>query len=30
MPLQRKWANDTMKDIAKDLTKDDTGLDDLD
>ena len=29
-PLQKKWAADTMKDIAKDLTKDDTGLSDLD
>ena len=29
-PLQKKWAADTMKDIAKDLTKDDTGLEDLD
>jgi hypothetical protein len=29
-PLQKKWATDTMKDIAKDLTKDDTGLEDLD
>jgi len=29
-PLQKKWAIDTMKDIAKDLTKDDTGLEDLD
>lgn len=27
---QKKWAIDTMKDIAKDLTKDDTGLEDLD
>jgi hypothetical protein len=29
-PLQKKWAADTMKDIARDLTKDDTGLEDLD
>ena len=29
-PLQKKWAVDTMKDIARDLTKDDTGLEDLD
>jgi hypothetical protein len=29
-PLQKKWAVDTMKDIAKDLSKDDTGLEDLD
>ena len=29
-PLQKKWAVDTMKDIAKDLGKDDTGLEDLD
>jgi hypothetical protein len=29
-PLQKKWAMDTMKDIARDLTKDDTGLEDLD
>jgi hypothetical protein len=29
-PLQKKWAANTMKDIAKDLTKDDTGLEDLD
>jgi hypothetical protein len=29
-PLQRKWAMDTMRDIARDLTKDDTGLADLD
>jgi hypothetical protein len=29
-PLQKKWAIDTMKDIARDLTKDDTGLEDLD
>jgi hypothetical protein len=27
---QNKWAMDTMKDIAKDLGKDDTGLEDLD
>jgi hypothetical protein len=27
---QKKWAIDTMKDIAKDLGKDDTGLEDLD
>jgi hypothetical protein len=30
MPLQKKWAKDTMSDIAKDLGKDDTGLEDLD
>ena len=29
-PTQKKWANDTMKDISSDLTKDDTGLPDLD
>jgi hypothetical protein len=29
-PLQKKWAADTMRDIARDLTKDDTGLEDLD
>jgi hypothetical protein len=29
-PLQKKWAADTMKDIANDLGKDDTGLEDLD
>jgi len=29
-PLQKKWAKDTMKDIASDLSKDDTGLEDLD
>jgi hypothetical protein len=29
-PLQKKWAADTMKDIASDLSKDDTGLEDLD
>jgi len=29
-PLQKKWASDTMKDIARDLSKDDTGLEDLD
>jgi hypothetical protein len=29
-PLQKKWAVDTMKDIARDLGKDDTGLEDLD
>ena len=29
-PLQKKWAVDTMKDIANDLGKDDTGLEDLD
>jgi hypothetical protein len=29
-PLQKKWAIDTMRDIARDLTKDDTGLADLD
>jgi hypothetical protein len=28
-PAQKKWAMDEMKDIAKDLTKDDTGLEDL-
>ena len=27
---QKKWAKDTMSDIAKDLGKDDTGLEDLD
>jgi len=26
---QKKWANDTIQDIASDLSKDDTGLDDL-
>jgi hypothetical protein len=30
MPLQKKWAKDTMADIARDLGKDDTGLEDLD
>lgn len=29
-PLQRKWAMDTMRDIERDLKKDDTGLADLD
>ena len=29
-PLQKKWAMDTMRDIKRDLTKDDTGLEDLD
>ena len=29
-PLQKKWAADTMRDIARDLGKDDTGLADLD
>jgi hypothetical protein len=29
-PLQKKWAVDTMRDIERDLKKDDTGLDDLD
>jgi hypothetical protein len=29
-PLQKKWAKDTMNDIASDLGKDDTGLDGLD
>jgi hypothetical protein len=29
-PLQRKWAMDTMRDIDRDLKKDDTGLADLD
>ena len=29
-PLQKKWAKDTMNDIASDLGKDDTGLEDLD
>ena len=29
-PLQKKWAKDTMADIASDLGKDDTGLEDLD
>ena len=28
-PLQKRWAADTMRDIARDLTKDDTGLEDL-
>ena len=28
--LQKKWAKDTMADIARDLGKDDTGLEDLD
>jgi hypothetical protein len=27
---QKTWAKNTMKDIARDLTKDDTGLEDLD
>jgi hypothetical protein len=27
---QKKWANDTMRDILSDLRKDDTGLEDLD
>jgi hypothetical protein len=27
---QKKWALDTMKDIERDLQKDDTGLEDLD
>ena len=27
---QKKWALDTIKDIARDLSKDDTGLEDLD
>jgi hypothetical protein len=29
-PLQKKWAMDTMRDIERDLRKDDTGLADLD
>jgi hypothetical protein len=29
-PLQRRWAMDTMRDIKRDLMKDDTGLADLD
>jgi hypothetical protein len=29
-PLQKKWAIDTMRDIKRDLMKDDTGLADLD
>ena len=29
-PLQKKWAMDTMRDIERDLRKDDTGLSDLD
>jgi len=29
-PAQKKWAIDEMKDIEKDLKKDDTGLEDLD
>jgi len=29
-PLQKKWAMDTMRDIKRDLMKDDTGLSDLD
>jgi hypothetical protein len=29
-PAQKKWAMDEMKDIEKDLKKDDTGLEDLD
>ena len=29
-PAQKKWATDEMKDIEKDLKKDDTGLEDLD
>ena len=29
-PLQKKWAIDTMRDIKRDLMKDDTGLSDLD
>jgi len=29
-PLQKKWALDTMRDIERDLKKDDTGLADLD
>jgi len=28
-PLQKKWAMDTMRDIERDLKKDDTGLPDL-
>jgi hypothetical protein len=27
---QKTWAKNTMVDIARDLTKDDTGLEDLD
>ncbi len=29
-PAQLSWATGTMKDIEKDLKKDDTGLEDLD
>jgi hypothetical protein len=29
-PLQKKWATDTMKEIVRDLIKDDAGLEDLD
>ena len=29
-PAQKTWAKNTMVDIARDLTKDDTGLEDLD
>jgi hypothetical protein len=29
-PLQKKWAADTMKEIVRDLVKDDAGLEDLD
>jgi len=29
-PLQKEWALDTMRDIERDLKKDDTGLEDLD
>ena len=30
IPAQKTWAKNTMVDIARDLTKDDTGLEDLD
>jgi hypothetical protein len=29
-PSQKNWASSEMRDIARDLTKDDTGLEDLD
>ena len=29
-PDQKQWATNTMKDIERDLKKDDTGLEDLD
>jgi len=29
-PAQKQWATGEMRDIARDLTKDDTGLEDLD